>query len=581
MTLRGLHRNGPLGYQLCKAYAVASTEPEAAARCAHAVGAALPSTCDGPRFTVRADAVRRDIVWIDSGTLFLIDPQARLAARTGLAAVVRVLAEACRARNAQLVPVGWNRLTARSLVADLHLLRVLDDRHRELVTNLLRVHVPELVALTGRGVVRDSGLETVGSSRLASATDMVSTRYIASASATHIGRVRESLRRDDGVARLETMDVNPVDNGIGPPNVTVRCVDAQILPTSSLTQGLVLQALVMRAGALQRDGNRVGAVPQRLLDRNRSRAIAGGMASTFECERRHEPAEQDRTASASVVASTLLESVTAELRALSVTADELAPITAGLAVDTTVHRGIRTENEWLLDARSRGMALADTIPARMLDEQWLLADHLGSANSNVAAAATEVSSSIWASRLEATLPAAPTPETAARAPVTAPAPPDSPAAEPIDALVDDLEHGPADDRAVAAALRRYATHRPADLTGELEGLPPARATALRQVMRRGAHTVRLDVVSAASVVTALETCVSSAADGGRCLLVARAPAASWDEIGPAVHAGLGARPPGVVVVLIGQAPSTDRMGSWVHLQVLAAAEEPDGSVSSA
>src|SRR5205823_1712999 len=108
--------------------------------------------------------------------------------------------------------------------------------------------------------------------------------YLASASQTHLSRVRDSLRRDEGVSRLELMDINPIGLPDLIPNVAVRCLDAQILPATVLAHAILVQALAMRARLLEREGRRVPAVAQHVLDRNRSRAISTGLASSFDEE---------------------------------------------------------------------------------------------------------------------------------------------------------------------------------------------------------------------------------------------------------------------------------------------------------
>jgi hypothetical protein len=286
-------------------------------------GLTVESAPDAPdRLVVRAPSL-----WLGTRT-------ARDAEFRRLADAVGGLADSARRAGAALVApgvvVGGG---APVLDGDTHLLDVLSPMEQEVACNLLRAHVPTLIALTGRGVIAPGcAPERIGSRWLAESRVHLATRFLDSAAPAHLERVKAELRRRDGVAHLDRMDVAP-DPAAGV--VKVRCVDAAASLAALRATALVLAAIAMRARRLVRDGYRAEHVPQRMLEENRARAVAAGLRARFvQVDGRPggpgRPRGTNARRTAADAARGLLTEVAAELRNLEAGADELAPILLGI-----------------------------------------------------------------------------------------------------------------------------------------------------------------------------------------------------------------------------------------------------------
>ncbi|MBW6436460.1 hypothetical protein KZ829_22215 [Actinoplanes hulinensis] len=175
-------------------------------------------------------------------------------------AVAADLAETVAAAHVSLLPASVAaEFDGRRAVGppgdDRHVLEVASAVEQEVLCNLLREHVPLLIALTGRADPEGSG--TGGSHRLGTSRQHVATRYLASASTTHLARVEAELRRTDGVAQLERMDVHPATLPDGTPAVVLRCIDAAASVSTTATWALLVAAFGLRARRLVRDGRRL------------------------------------------------------------------------------------------------------------------------------------------------------------------------------------------------------------------------------------------------------------------------------------------------------------------------------------
>jgi hypothetical protein len=320
-VLVSLTRIGASRQGFAKTLAVAGTDARSVAR---ALG---PDTLGGLAVEASADvpcrlAVRTPSLWL--GTRPARDEEFRR-----LGGVVGDLAEgARRAGGALIAPgvvVGGG---APLLEGDTHVVQVLSPMEQEVACNLLRAHVPTLIALAGRGVTAPGWApERIGSRWLAESRAHLSTRFIDSATPDHLERVKAELRRRDGVAHLERMDVAPdPDAGV----VTVRCLDAAASLASLRANALILAAIVMRARRLVRDGHRTEDVEQRTLEENRARAVAAGLRARFVQDGPERPHQSNRRTAADATRGLLTE-VAVELRNLEAGADELAPVL--LAID--------------------------------------------------------------------------------------------------------------------------------------------------------------------------------------------------------------------------------------------------------
>ncbi|BCJ51934.1 hypothetical protein Asp14428_34090 [Actinoplanes sp. NBRC 14428] len=428
--------------------------------------------------------------------------------------------------------------------------------------------MPELIALTGQASFGGGRVHDAGSRRLADSGDHLSTRYLASAGPRHLGRVRDSLRRDEGVPRLELMDVNPAGLDDAVPNVVLRCVDAQLLPATVLAHALLVQALAVDARKLEREGRRVPAVPQAALDRNRSRAISAGLGATFDPleqkpgrgrpdqsrggQSRGDRSRGDRDRPAGPLpardrALALLEHVVPHLRAMRVVPDELAPIAFGLTLAGTHASAVRKESDllrrWVQDG-------ADLDRAEFFaDAAWLDRDHVTAANQQAYPGATSLARTYWADRLR------PPP------PRRAPVPQQRSRPSPADLFAKVGDEG-ISAREVTAALAAYAREGgPSDLLPAFRKLPGDRARAVRRSLRPGRALTR----DAAAVPADWEQGQAAevqrlAGKDGRALLCVKVPGDRRDAAVAAARDRLRRPPDGLAVLLLTNAAYRDPAG---------------------
>lgn len=412
------YRNGPLRNGVGKGYVLVADDParvgEATAR-----DTALRAVLDRHQMRLRTDQRYPASLWIDTGPIWLSTPQGRARLLASLADAVSALAAAV-GRNGGLLMPSAARSAYRDrwswLCEDRHCVEVANERQREIVSNLLRRWVPELIALSGRAAFGTRTADRYGSRRLADVGDQVPARYIASASKLHLERVREALRRDEGVSSLDVMDINPLgDDGVGMQNVGARCIDAQAFPATFISHAVVLQALAMKARRTEKDGGRIGAYPQDMLDRNRSRVVASGLSARLEVELSRGGrgsggrGADDGRERADVVLRTaadqlgaLIREVLPELRAMEVTAAELMPLVGGLSLRNYYPDAVRTENDLFANwRRERSDRLDGAALHQLLSSRDMLAiDQITQANERLAPGGTAVVEDFWSGLLQ-------------------------------------------------------------------------------------------------------------------------------------------------------------------------------------
>ncbi|MFD8247232.1 hypothetical protein [Nocardia sp. NPDC059691] len=406
-VLVSAYRNAPLRHRILKGYVIVADDIDEMHR---KLRRSSTASSGGEYPRVCFDAKRPGCLWIDTGPVWVSDPTQRAEVVDALAEAVSAVAEGARKAGGSLLPSGisWGVPPHRRVCADRHSIEIADDLQREILSNLIRRYVPELIALSGRALFVGGRVAGRGSLRLAESKDQVSTRYIASASARHLRRVEQALRRDDRVSGFAVMDVNPVGDGeLGIPNVSVRCLDAQVFPSSAVAQAVLLQALAVRARMMQRDGRRMPAVPQRMLDRNRSNAIARGMSGEFE----HEVDEQRKSReqatvrrSAAVSVSDLLDDLDAELRAMQIEPREILPLLSAPELAKLHPEYAQTENDLLAVWSRRRRIGSDEIAALLRDRAALVDDQLTKHNRQVAPGSLGTLEAAWRTRLTARPP---------------------------------------------------------------------------------------------------------------------------------------------------------------------------------
>ncbi|MEH0400082.1 hypothetical protein ACFY6Q_11930 [[Kitasatospora] papulosa] len=395
MALVALYRSAPLRQRISKGYSV--YVPGHGRGAEELVGSLLagppplPAGPSGQPHTVRGSARARGALWVDTGRVSLHDPATRARTAEALAVSVARVAADVRRRGGLLLPTGWQQQPdpLAGLCADLHSAEVLNPVQREVFTNLVREHTASLIALGGRQLYGPGGVAPGGSARLSRSFDQVSTRYLDSCAPEHLERVRTRLRQEERVGRLEVMDVSP----LGMPeahageDVTVRLFDAQVTVAGTLAHALLVQALSMWSRDLERTGRRVRQVPQFLLEQNRARAVAHGLAAELRVDQTRRTEEPPRTQSAGRAVRTLLSELLPYLRQLDATTDELASLFLGveMAGSAAASGFVRNENDLLAHwHREDRTALApERLAQGLATPDWLTADHCGASNKAV------------------------------------------------------------------------------------------------------------------------------------------------------------------------------------------------------
>ncbi|MFD8343168.1 hypothetical protein ACFV2C_12925 [[Kitasatospora] papulosa] len=395
MALVALYRSAPLRQRISKGYSV--YVPGHGRGAEELVGSLLagppplPAGPSGQPHTVRGSARARGALWVDTGRVSLHDPATRARTAEALAVSVARVAADVRRRGGLLLPTGWQQQPdpLAGLCADLHSAEVLNPVQREVFTNLVREHTASLIALGGRQLYGPGGVAPGGSARLSRSFDQVSTRYLDSCAPEHLERVRTRLRQEERVGRLEVMDVSPlgIPEAHAGEDVTVRLFDAQVTVAGTLAHALLVQALSMWSRDLERTGRRVRQVPQFLLEQNRARVVAHGLAAELRVDQTRRTEEPPRTQSAGRAVRTLLSELLPYLRQLDATTDELAPLFLGveMAGSAAASGFVRNENDLLAHwHREDRTALApERLAQGLATPDWLTADHCGASNKAV------------------------------------------------------------------------------------------------------------------------------------------------------------------------------------------------------
>ncbi|MFF7903880.1 hypothetical protein ACIP4X_34235 [Streptomyces sp. NPDC088817] len=398
MVLVALSRSGPLRQRIAKGYSVYVPGPRPGRGAPELVAAllaappSLPPGPAGPPFALRGSARAPAALWIDTGRVSLHGPETRERVAGALAVAVAQVAAEVRRGGGLLLPTGWQQQPdpTAGLCADLHSAEVLGPVQRELFGNLVREHTAPLIALAGRQLYGPGGVSPGGSARLSRSVDQASTRYIESYAPEHLERVRTRLRQEERLSRLEAMDVSP----LGEPeagaegDVTLRLFDAQVTVATTMAHALLVQALSMWSRDLERTGRRVRQVPQPLIERDRARAVAHGLAAELHVEqgKRGDGPAKPRSAGRAMLG--LLHELMPYFRQLDATVDELAPLSIGmeLAGSATASAFVRNENDLL--ARWRADDASALAPERLAQglatPGWLTTDHLSAANQAIA-----------------------------------------------------------------------------------------------------------------------------------------------------------------------------------------------------
>ena len=267
----------------------------------------------------------------------------------GLAVALTKLCHLTERAGGVLVPPGVSVGNHEAVFGgDLHMVEVLSAVEQEVLCNLLRGWVPALIALAGRGLTSAGRPpDRTGSRWLAQSNSHLATRYLTSTARDHLDRVKADLRRREGVARLDRMDVAPGTRADGTPVVLVRCLDSAATLASTRAHALLVSALTLHARRLVRDGRRTGNTPQRLLEENRARAVADGLKARFSVEQGKAGQRGRDNRTARDTGRDLFREVSAEFGNLGADAAELAPLLMGVDLPGLGVRDDVTERELL------------------------------------------------------------------------------------------------------------------------------------------------------------------------------------------------------------------------------------------
>jgi len=306
-------------------------------------------------------------VWLKSAWLGTF--AAREQAFAKLARALAGVNNTARRGGGQIAPTGISLSGLPAVLGgDTHIIEVLSATEQEVLVNLLRTHVPVLIAMTGRGVTVPTGpRDRIGSRWLADSKSHVPTRYLASTQPEHLERVAAEIRRRDGVSRLDRMDIAPGQAPDTTLTVTIRCIDSAASIATARSHALVLAACALQARRLVRDGKRMGNTPQPQLANNRARAVAAGLRARFEMLDNSAIARNNRTIQARDAVRRLLLDLRVELGNLEATAEELAPAILPVELPRLGLRDIATEDDLLARSAARGdSALASSAYAGLV-----------------------------------------------------------------------------------------------------------------------------------------------------------------------------------------------------------------------
>ncbi|MEV0873997.1 hypothetical protein AB0I86_22900 [Streptomyces sp. NPDC049950] len=556
MALVALYRSAPLRQRISKGYSV--YVPGHGRGAEELVGSLLagppplPAGPSGQPHTVRGSARARGALWVDTGRVSLHDPATRARTAEALAVSVARVAADVRRRGGLLLPTGWQQQPdpLAGLCADLHSAEVLNPVQREVFTNLVREHTASLIALGGRQLYGPGGVAPGGSARLSRSFDQVSTRYLDSCAPEHLERVRTRLRQEERVGRLEVMDVSPlgIPEAHTGEDVTVRLFDAQVTVAGTLAHALLVQALSMWSRDLERTGRRVRQVPQFLLEQNRARAVAHGLAAELRVDQTRRTEEPPRTQSAGRAVRTLLSELLPYLRQLDATTDELAPLFLGveMAGSAAASGFVRNENDLLAHwHREDRTALApERLAQGLATPDWLTADHCGASNKAVGHGSWAAARVWLTDRL-----AGPAPQPDRRP--EARREPGRPAPLTADQLLDRLARPDLPAPEVMDALRSYCrAGGTLDLTRPLRSRGRDEARALRRVLRpRAGQRVRCEKPPVSWDDATATRALRAAGEQGVALMHWDLPAQDRARVREALR-GMGRAPGGVRTVLL-------------------------------
>src|SRR6185437_6911668 len=288
--LTKLYRHGATRQQVRKAYVVSGDGAPAVISRLSAQWPPNKTYKDIGQISLAFDKRNASDVILDTGLTWLHNRDDRDHVFGAMAEAVCRLVADVTAAGCQLLPNGYRNSASGAPLSlqtcgDDHIFETPTDAEREVFSNALRNYTPALIALSGRAAYARDSMDRLCSTRLNHSSRHYAARYFASVTPRHIDRVLGELRRDEGISRVDLLDVNPIGISNTAKSVHVRCIDGQIFVSTTRAHAILCQALFIQGRRLARAGRRVAAARQSLIEKNRARAIVDGLLARFELDR--------------------------------------------------------------------------------------------------------------------------------------------------------------------------------------------------------------------------------------------------------------------------------------------------------
>ncbi len=420
-VLTKVYRCGPGRQRIRKGYVLWSPNAEQATQALSDPGSPAQAAARSAGMTIQTDARIPHALWLDTGSLWLHTTGERERLLGQLGRVVTELSQHASAAGALLLPNAVRLQSDASWLTcgDEHSIETTGDAEQSTFCNLVRRYLPELIALTGRAGAGPEGIEQLGSRRLADSDRHITAREFKSLAPSYLSHVVKSLIRDEGVRRLDLLDIVPITDATtadGRAWVDLRFVDGQASFRTTMAHAILFEALLIRARRMVAQGKSAPAVAQSLLDRNRSYAIAHGLEARLESKNARQRPRQGNGRSSDkrengkpkpikrVALRTsllkLLSSLEYEFQALEVVPHELSPLLLGLSLRDWGVSGIQNENDLLK------LQLGDCPPEAMSERVSRVMLHsrspdmMSSLNRQHFRQPTQAFETIWRERLE-------------------------------------------------------------------------------------------------------------------------------------------------------------------------------------
>lgn len=341
--LTKLYRFGPCRQRLTKAYVIWGNRSRDLVK--EVIHARSKLLIDSP-IQICGDRRNQQAICLDTGMVWWHKPECRRQILNRLLDSVRRVSEFVSDRGGKLLPNavlpdglhGWQKV----LCGDTHFFEIGNLAEKEVFCNLLRLHSPELIALTGRAGVSSFGVDSFGSRRLTESGHHFASPYLPSVSSRYLDCMLQCLRRDFGIAQLDLLDINPqAQRGEESSPVELRFTDGQMLLTTARSHAILYQALFIRARLMVHAGVRIFPSNQDHFERNRTQVIAKGLGAQLTTSSGNHRGFVFKSA------LSLIRDLAFEFQTLETEYSEIAPLVLGLYLRNMGCGGLRNESDRL------------------------------------------------------------------------------------------------------------------------------------------------------------------------------------------------------------------------------------------